>query len=239
MAGICRHDVSPNDGTAVGPDLWRKDIEMMKACNINAIRTSRTIRTATVSTICATSSACTSSTSCPTAGRRRTTRRWSRRSRSVREKRFAATRTIRRVLIWTIGNENKDGRNLQAVADLVKEMDTTRPRDVSCMGSKYNTELSDSHYTDAQTEVEASAKSARSEASAHLSRDSEHMGGAHRRRRGLLGSVDAVLQRSVGRRERSEAIPGMFLLGMEDRAVADKNETKLYFDFPERRNQPT
>ena len=40
LTGICRHDVSAEDGTAVGKDLWRKDLTLMKAANINAIRTS-------------------------------------------------------------------------------------------------------------------------------------------------------------------------------------------------------
>ena len=40
LAGICRHDLSANEGCAVGPDLWRKDLTLMKAANINSIRTS-------------------------------------------------------------------------------------------------------------------------------------------------------------------------------------------------------
>ena len=40
LAGICRHDVYPTMGTAVDESVWKKDITLMKACNINAIRTS-------------------------------------------------------------------------------------------------------------------------------------------------------------------------------------------------------
>src|SRR5262249_31524698 len=37
LAGICRHDVWPDVGTALGEEQWRKDIALMKAANINAI----------------------------------------------------------------------------------------------------------------------------------------------------------------------------------------------------------
>ena len=40
LTGICRHDVSAAEGTAVGEDLWTKDLKLMKAANINAIRCS-------------------------------------------------------------------------------------------------------------------------------------------------------------------------------------------------------
>ena len=40
LTGICRHDVSITQGTAVNEELWRKDITLAKAANVNAIRTS-------------------------------------------------------------------------------------------------------------------------------------------------------------------------------------------------------
>src|SRR5262249_41801167 len=39
FAGVCNHDCSGTNGNAVGPDYWRTDLMLMKAANINAIRT--------------------------------------------------------------------------------------------------------------------------------------------------------------------------------------------------------
>src|SRR4029079_16890164 len=85
-----------------------------------------------------------------------------------------ARETVRRdknhacVLIWAIASENKEGRNLKTVADLVKSMDDTRPRAVSEFGAaKCATELSDSHYT-TPDKVKASAARAKEVGHPHI-----------------------------------------------------------------------
>ena len=77
-----------------------------------------------------------------------------------------ARETVRRdknhpsVIAWTIGNENKAGQNLQVVADLVKQLDPTRPRDVSCFdGEKYHVEFDDSHYSPPSSFAKADERS--------------------------------------------------------------------------------
>ena len=43
LRGVNRHEFEPSVGRAVGEDVMRRDIELMKAHNVNAVRT-RTIR---------------------------------------------------------------------------------------------------------------------------------------------------------------------------------------------------
>jgi beta-galactosidase/beta-glucuronidase len=40
FTGMCRHDCYATLGSALNEEVWRKDIELMKAANVNAIRTS-------------------------------------------------------------------------------------------------------------------------------------------------------------------------------------------------------
>ncbi len=40
LRGVCRHEIHPEVGRAFREDLWRQDIGLMKAANINAVRTS-------------------------------------------------------------------------------------------------------------------------------------------------------------------------------------------------------
>jgi hypothetical protein len=228
MAGICRHDVSANDGTAVGPELWRKDIELMKACNINAIRTSHYPYGSGFYDLCDELGMYVAD-ELPYC--------WTPTDDKDMEPAFTqrARETIRRdknhpsVLLWTVGNENKDGRNLQVVADLVKELDPTRPRDVSCMGAaKYKTEMSDSHYWTPEKMIEG-AKRDREVKKPHIYLETPNnwdvSNGADP---GCWEVWTPVLQKTWDVAMQYEVIPGIFLWEWQDRAVADKNETKLY-----------
>ena len=40
LRGVCRHEIHPDVGRALREQHWRQDIELMKAANINAVRTS-------------------------------------------------------------------------------------------------------------------------------------------------------------------------------------------------------
>lgn len=147
LTGICRHDVYPTLGTAVNDEVWRKDIALAKSANVNAIRTSHYPYGPGFYDLCDELGMyvmdelpyCWSPNDDPTL-----TPAYQQRARE----------TVRRdknhpcVLLWAIGNEGKAGRNFQVVADLVKQLDDTRPRIVSCFPyDKYQTEMSDSHYT--------------------------------------------------------------------------------------------
>ena len=147
MAGVCNHDSWATNGNAMGPDNWRQDILMMKAANINAIRTTHYnfgsgffdlcdelgMYVADELPYCWVSSV----------GNLGMTPAFQQRAQEV----IRRDRNHPSVVIWAIGNENSAGTNLQIVADLVKSLDPTRPRLVSTFpGSQYNVELSDRHY---------------------------------------------------------------------------------------------
>ena len=147
FAGVCNHDSAATNGNAMGLANWRRDILMMKAANINAIRTTHYtfgsgffdlcdelgMYVANELPYCWVSSV----------GDLGMTAAFEQRAREVirRDKNHPS------VMIWAIGNENSAGSNLQDVADLVHSLDPTRPRLVSTFaGSRYNVELSDRHY---------------------------------------------------------------------------------------------
>ena len=56
LHGVNRHEFDPDAGRAVCEALMRRDIELMKAHNVNAVRTSATIRRTRASSSSATSS---------------------------------------------------------------------------------------------------------------------------------------------------------------------------------------
>lgn len=233
LAGICRHDVSPADGSAVGPDLWRKDITLMKAANINAIRTSHYPYGSGFYDLCDELGMyvvdevpyC-----------------WVKTDDIAMRPAFEqrARETVRRdknhpcVIIWTIGNENKAGTNLQIVADLVKKLDTTRPRNVSCFdGDKYHVELSDSHYPHLDAMVKDVAKS-RETGIPHAYIENPNTWEI--RLAPDAGSWErwgTVIQTNWDICMKYDTIPGTFLWEWQDRAVCDRSPVKLYTYFPD------
>ena len=130
--GVCRHDEWASKGFALTDREWRKDLTMMKAANINAIRTSHYNHAARFLEMCEEQGVyildevpfC-----------------W------INEKNndpaFApallrrAADTLGRdknrpcVLSWSLGNENGVGKNSQTVIDFVKAHDSTRPAFIS------------------------------------------------------------------------------------------------------------
>jgi beta-galactosidase len=147
LAGVCNHDSWATNGTAMGPDNWRRDILLMKAANINAIRTTHYNFGAGFFDLCDQLGmyvadelpyCWVSSVNNPNYQGA-----FEQRAREV----IRRDRNHPSVVIWAIGNENSAGVNLQDVANLVKSLDSSRPRLVSTFaGSQYNVELSDRHY---------------------------------------------------------------------------------------------
>ena len=233
LAGICRHDVYAPVGTAVGPDLWRKDITMMKSANINAIRTSHYPYGSGFYDLCDELGIYVVDELpycwCPT-GKEETRPAFEQRARETvrRDKNHPS------VIAWTVGNENKAGQNLQVVADLVKQMDATRPRAVSCFdGEKYHVEFDDSHYSPPSSFAKA-AEHSKKTGQPHIHLENPNTWD-------IRLAADAsmyerwgpVLQREWNACQAEDTVPGIFPFEWQDRAVADHSPTKLYAYFPE------
>lgn len=233
FAGVCRQDLSPSEGTAVGMDLWKKDITLMKAANINAIRTSHYPYGSGFYDLCDQLGMYVADELpycwCPTDEPE---------MKPAFEQR--ARETIRRdknhpsVIIWAIGNEDKEGSNLQVVADLVTKLDSTRPSAESRFkADKYNTKLSDSHYPWPES-MEKQAKEAMKTGRPHVYLENPNTWDI--RLAADPGAWEAwgpVLQRVWDVCLKYPTIPGTFLWEWQDRAIMDTNPTKYYFYYPE------
>ena len=130
--GVCRHDFWADRGFALTEANWVKDLTMMKAANINAIRTSHYNHAQRFLELCDEKGMyildevpyC-----------------WI--NDQVKDPKYApyllqrGLETVARdknrpcVLAWSLGNENPNGIDSQQVTDLVRTMDPTRPRFVS------------------------------------------------------------------------------------------------------------
>ena len=130
--GVCRHDEWADKGFALTDREWRKDLAMMKAANVNAIRTSHYNHAARFLELCEEQGVyildevpfC-----------------WI--NQKNNDPAFApallrrAADTLGRdknrpcVLSWSLGNENGVGKNSQTVIDFVKAHDPTRPAFIS------------------------------------------------------------------------------------------------------------
>ena len=147
FAGVCNHDSWGTNGNALGSNNWRADILMMKAANINAIRTTHYNFGSGFFDLCDELGmyvmdelpyCWVSSVNDPNM-----TPAFQQHAREV----IRRDRNHPSVMVWAIGNENSAGSNLQITADLVKSLDSTRPRLVSTFpAANYNVELSDRHY---------------------------------------------------------------------------------------------
>jgi beta-galactosidase len=135
--GTCRHDYWADKGFALTETNWEEDVALMKAANINAVRTSHYNHAQRFLELCEEKGIyildeipyC-----------------WI--GDQVNQPGYApyllqrAAETLARdknrpcVLAWSIGNENPMGTNSQLVMDLVNATDPTRPAFVSCIGKR-------------------------------------------------------------------------------------------------------
>ena len=228
LAGMCRHDVYLSMGTAVDEEVWRKDLTLMKAANVNAVRTSHYPYGAGFYDLCDEMGFYVVDELpycwCPTDDPELKPAFLQRARETIaRDKNHPC------VIIWGIGNENRSGRNLQTVADLVKESDSTRPRLVSCKpADEYGTDFDDSHYTQPEI-IRRSAEDSRREKWPKIYTENPNVWDA--RLGADYGCLDlwaAVLQRTWAEIWDADGIPGSFLWEWQDRAVRDKCPVKLY-----------
>jgi autotransporter-associated beta strand protein len=230
FAGVGDHDSTPTNGSAIPPGFWYNELKMMKAANINAIRTchypydSALYQAADELGMYVSDELpyCWCDPETPEANF---------------EPAFVqrAQETIRRdrnhpsVVIWAIGNENTAGNNLQVVANLVHSLDPTRPRLVSTFNaSQYGTELSDAHYPSiAQMQSDAANAASTGHPFIFLENPNtwdERLGADA----GMWEDWGLCMQRVWDVCIASNTIPGTFPFEWSDRAVQDPNSAASY-----------
>ena len=147
--GMCRHEEWSALGHALTEHEWQTDVAMMKAANINAVRTSHYNHAERFLELCDEKGiyildeipAC-----------------WVDPKDAKLKDAFVqhAVETLARdknkpcVLAWSCGNESGWGPDFKAMIDYVAKTDPTRPRFVSCTGKDHDGNLSfnDYHYSD-------------------------------------------------------------------------------------------
>jgi autotransporter-associated beta strand protein len=233
FAGVCDHDSSAAAGSAVDANFWRNEILEMKAANINAIRTTHFPFDPAFYDMCDQLGMyvadelpyCWCDNETPQAS-----------MQPAFEQR--ARETIRRdrnhpsVVIWAIGNENTAGNNLQVVANLIKSLDTTRPRLVSTFNaSQYNVELSDAHYPSIAT-MQTDATNAQTSGHPFIFLENpntwdERLGADA----GMWEDWGLCMQRCWNVCQQYATIPGTFPFEWSDRAVDDPNSDASYQQY--------
>lgn len=237
LTGICRHDLYPTQGTAVDETLWRKDLTLMKAANINAIRTSHYPYGSRFYELCDEMGfyVADEMSSCwvgktaeagPTIDAVEYSPDFKQRAREM----VRRDRNHPSVIIWAVGNENDKGRNNRVAADHIRALDPTRPRLVSRQDAEEGgVEFDDRHYRTPER-IAATNATERAKTYPHLFLENpnvwEYRNGAD------FGCIDRwgdVIERSWQEIWKDEHIPGSFLWEWHDRAIYDpKNPVHLY-----------
>lgn len=235
LAGVCRHDVHPDMGTAVNEDLWRKDLTLMKAANFNAIRTSHYPYGAGFYDLCDRMGFyvldelpyCWTPTDDPAM-----TPAFEQRARETlwRDKNHPS------VILWGIGNENQPGRSTRRASQIVHEVDPTRPRLISIRPASGprdgDAEFDDYHYVTpsqiAAMNGDVRRRAVKDRVPQMLSENPNVWEWRNGADFGGLDRLDAVFDRTWQQLFAAEYFPGSFLWEWQDRAVADKCPTKYY-----------
>ena len=233
LTGMCRHDVWPTLGTALNDEAWRKDVSMMKAANINAIRTSHYPYGSGFYDVCDEMgmyvmdevAACWTPTDTD-----ELTPAFAQHARELarRDKNHPS------VIVWAIGNENAKGMNDKVAADELRKIDPTRPRLVSRQDAEEaGVEIDDAHYTN-PAEVALVNRQPRHEK--YPKTYLENPNNWELRSAADQGSWElwaGVIDRVWREVWDDDHIPGSFEWEWADRAVADQCPTKLYDYFPD------
>jgi beta-galactosidase len=234
LVGICRHDVYPTLGTAITPEIWKKDLTLMKGANFNAIRTSHYPYGSGFYDLCDEMGFyvideepfcwvnCDDPELKPAFEQRA-------RETVARDKNHPC------VVIWGVGNENHPGRDNALAARITRQLDPTRPRLISCQhaddGSE-QVEFDDAHYVTPQ-QIHRAENEPRRDRWPMIYTENPNVWDV--RLGPDYGSLDlwrAVIVRTWRELWNDDHVSGTFLWEWQDRAVADKCSTKYYYYFP-------
>jgi beta-galactosidase/beta-glucuronidase len=154
FCGTCRHEEFSPFGHALNDECWKTDITLMKADNINAIRTSHYNHAARFLELCDEAGfyVLDEIPSCWVAGEiRNASRTWAYTFRSMET--FNRDKNRACVVAWSCGNESGYGINNQAEFDYMKAHDPTRLALISQQNQAQNpkTDFEDYHYPSLQS----------------------------------------------------------------------------------------
>ncbi len=156
MHGVNRHDHDDRFGRAVGMDRVRRDLELMKQHNINAIRTSHYANDPRFYGMCdeigllvvaETDLESHGFANVGDIGRLTDDPAWRTAYVDRIERHVLAQRNHPSIVMWSLGNESGDGSNITAMYERCKELDPTRPvhyeedrdaRDVDVISTMYS-----------------------------------------------------------------------------------------------------
>jgi beta-galactosidase len=232
LAGMCRHDCYATLGSALNEEAWRKDIQLMKEANINAIRTSHYPYGAGFYDLCDEMgmyvadelAACWCNTK-----DERLAPAFAQRAREMTRR----DRNHPSVVIWAVGNENKDGPNNKVAADEIKKLDPTRPRLVSCKkAEESDVEFDDMHYVTPDDIRKANADPRRKRIPMIYLENPNNWEERNGADYGCLDLWAAIIDRTWQVVWNADYVPGSFHWEWADRAVADKCPEKIYDYFP-------
>ena len=151
--GTCRHDEFSPYGHALNEECWRTDVKLMKAANINAIRTSHYNHAARFLELCDEAGfyVLDEVPFCwvlgdPQFSLKNTKAVWAFLLRA--KETLARDKNKPCVMAWSIGNESGYGPNAQSAFDYMKSNDPTRPAFISQQNLNVNprTDFEDFHY---------------------------------------------------------------------------------------------
>ncbi len=228
LTGICRHELDPALGSANDATVWRRDLTLMRAASINAIRTSHYPYASGFYDLCDEMgfyvademAAC-----------------WVPTNTDALTPAFAqhARELVRRdknhpsVILWAIGNENGPGKNNRIAADEIRRLDPTRPRLVSIQKPEVaDVEIDDAHYP-SPTRVAADVKDPRRNTYPMAYLENPNIWDV--RNGADYGSLDLwanVIDRAWTDIWKDDHLCGSFLWEWRDRAVADPGPIHLY-----------
>lgn len=232
LTGMCRHDLAANLGSALDDEVWRKDVSMMKAANVNAIRTSHYPYGSGFYDVCDElgmyvmdeEAACWTPTDTD-----ELTPAFQQHARELvrRDKNHPC------VIIWAVGNENGKGKNNKLAAEEIRKIDPTRPRLVSWRDAEEgDVEIDDRHYTPPADIAKSEKLSRRSQFPMTYLENPNDWELRNAADQGNWELWAMVIDRTWREVWKDEHVPGSFNWEWVDRAVADKCPTKLYDFFP-------
>jgi len=136
VRGVNRHDFHPDDGRALTYETMRRDVELMKRHNVNAVRTAHYPNDPRFYELCdeyglyvmdETDLECHGMIHAERVTHISDDPRWERTYVDRMERTVERDKNHPSVICWSLGNESDFGSNHRAMAERVRELDPTRP----------------------------------------------------------------------------------------------------------------